>query len=536
MSIKYSDGDVEGEILDILKEAKDISASCDIAYDKYDKWAIKYHLSTIRHNSIRHLDFSGLDVLEFGAGMGAMSRFVAEKARHLTVVEGTQKRFDCLKERLRDLDNWEGFIANYQDFHSDRKYDVVCFFGVLEYAGLYIDAPDAFKWAIAHAKSFLKEDGVLLISIENKNGLKYFSGASEDHYAQYFAGICGYSYLKGIKTFSRKEMFEMLSSFNSVSVQHLLPDYKCTKLVLTDEFVEKHPMVSADIMGEFESEDYLLPHRRYFPEKLAYMSLAKSGLLGEFSNSYLFIATNDENSDTSTRLLHKDDGLRAVVYSNGRKNDVATKFIEKDNVVKVRKNYIFKAKEESSLIQQNFNDEDLIEGDKLSTILFNLAYYNNPKEFLDLFERYIESCLKKYDSDVQGELLQSAFDAIPHNCIVKDGEFFNFDYEYKINFPFKKSHFILRNVLYTYPPINKWALFKDPKDSYLYFCKRFDIEANFERDMKLEDSVISAVYKPSLTKKGFSKKIKHPLMYLAYKLSFGRRRKINKEKYNNIKS
>ena len=83
--INYSDGNVENRIEYLLQNATDLNSSKNIGESEYQSWPIKYHLSSIRSNCIRHLNFKDLDVLELGAGMGAMSRFVAENCNHLTV-------------------------------------------------------------------------------------------------------------------------------------------------------------------------------------------------------------------------------------------------------------------------------------------------------------------------------------------------------------------------------------------------------------------------------------------------------------------
>src|SRR3954468_5297777 len=116
MSINYTDGQkIESRILEIVQGAQDLSSATRIGREYYHDWAVRYHLCPERANLVRHLDFTGLDVLELGAGMGALSRHVAETARSLTVVEGTQARFTALSERLRDLKDWKGVVANIQD-------------------------------------------------------------------------------------------------------------------------------------------------------------------------------------------------------------------------------------------------------------------------------------------------------------------------------------------------------------------------------------------------------------------------------------
>lgn len=426
-------------------------STTNIAPETHKNWLHRYHLSSIRSNAIRHLNFEGLNVLELGAGMGACSRFIAENAVHLTAVEGTEPRMNALRTRLRDLNNWDGVVLNYQDFKTDQKYDVVCFFGVFEYSGKFIKAEKPFEWAINHAKSFLKDDGVLLISIENKNGLKYFAGLSEDHHPQPYYGICGYPETKDTKTFSRKEMIDMLNGcgLQFVDVQHLAPDYKCTRAVITDKFMQDHPIISANIMSNYPWEDYCSHSTAKFPTKLASVSLAKSGLLGEFSNSYLFISSTEENSKIKKSLLKavNEDKSFAFLYTHNRKNNIVSKFIKKDKEYVVHKEWLTTAPtdlEKRKFIKNVLEDTPLYDGTELKYLFLNYAYYGKNKELMSLLYKYLDFAFDKYKTDNPNILQRRAFDAIPRNTTFKDGQFFFFDEEFETLFDMTKSHFLYR--------------------------------------------------------------------------------------------
>ena len=169
--IHYSDGkNQEESVLEILKNTTELESWRYVGGKNFPHWCARYHLSPERSNLVRPFDFSGLDVLEIGAGMGAVSRRIAETAHSLTVVEGTQQRFDALSARLRDLSNWKGIVGNLQDVEFDEKFDVVCVIGVLEYSEVYIEnfsgEKTPFDFFLSKAKSFLKEDGVLILAIE----------------------------------------------------------------------------------------------------------------------------------------------------------------------------------------------------------------------------------------------------------------------------------------------------------------------------------------------------------------------------------
>lgn len=476
-------------------------STTNIAPETHNDWLHRYHLSSIRSNAIRHLNFKGLNVLELGAGMGACSRFIAENATHLTAVEGTEPRMDALRARLRDLNNWDGIVLNYQDFKTDQKYDVVCFFGVFEYSGKFIKAEKPFEWAINHAKSFLKDDGVLLISIENKNGLKYFAGLSEDHHPQPYYGICGYPETNDTKTFSRKEMIDILEKcgLQSTEVHHLAPDYKCTRAVITDKFMQDHPIISANIMSNYPWEDYCFHSTAKFPVKLASVSLAKSGLLGEFSNSYLFIASPQKNSNIKKSLLKSvdEDKTFAFMYSHGRKNNVVTKFIKKDKNYVVHKEWLTTAPtdlKKRRFMKNVLEDTPLYEGTELKYLFLNYAYYGKNRELMSLLYKYLNFVFDKYKTDNPNILQRIAFDVIPRNTTYKDGQFFFFDGEFETLFDITKSHFLFRLVWVDFSellPFFKNFEFGSLENFYEHLCSKFKVEKG---DIKKLSELDRSVY------------------------------------------
>ena len=72
-------------------------------------------------------------------------------------------------------------VGNFNDIVLEEKYDYITLIGVLEYAAYYTDAKQPFESFLKRISSYLKEDGKLLIAIENKFGLKYWAGTREDH-------------------------------------------------------------------------------------------------------------------------------------------------------------------------------------------------------------------------------------------------------------------------------------------------------------------------------------------------------------------
>ena len=202
----YSDGTIEDEILEIVKNN---------SRDNYDKiimekgsWPVFYHLTDIRENIINWYPIeSDAEVLEIGAGCGAISGILADKAGKVTAIDLSKKRSTINAYKNQDKDNLEIIVGNFNDIalNLEKKFDYITLIGVFEYAKCYIDEKNAVDVFLEKISNLLKANGKLVIAIENQMGLKYFAGCKEDHVGKYFEGIEGYTTTEGVDTYSKKK-------------------------------------------------------------------------------------------------------------------------------------------------------------------------------------------------------------------------------------------------------------------------------------------------------------------------------------------
>jgi len=502
--IDYSDGNLlEKQILDLLNQETELSSDSAPGLGRYSQWALKYHLCPERSNLLRHLAFNGLDVLELGAGMGGVSRYLAETAKSLTAIEGTEARFKALSARLRDLKNWSGIVGNIQDVELAQKFDVVCVIGVLEYSDLFLTSTTgepAYSVFLKKANSWLKEDGVLCLAIENRLGLKYWSGAAEDHTGQLFDGVCGYPAGKSARTFSRKELIDLInaSGLSNVEEYYPFPDYKIPAAVISRRFVQTDPSMAADLAASRSFENYGQPRLRYFPESLALRSVAQAGLLPEFANSFLFLASKNRDSRVLNSLLEpaRDAKDEAWYYSNNRKVPTKTVFSVKDRVY-VRKEALRNAAppETSTLIDGQtvhwsaLPERAAHEGTQIRPLLAQYAYYGRWEAFHSLLRSFFDwsfSTWKAPRNTLQGQALDATFS----NAVrLPNGDFALFDLEWEIEGSFPKSWFLVRNLYPLGDDTNiNWANapFFTLLQCYLQFCEEFEIDADIKESIRLE--------------------------------------------------
>lgn len=529
MDIEYSDGvEIEGRILSLIRQASDRGAHVPIAAEHYSAWPVRYHLCPERANLVRPFRFNGLDVLELGAGMGAVSRFVAENARSLYVVEGTQARFDVLSERLADLKNWAGEVGNFQDFQTPRRFDVVCLVGVLEYSELFLKptGESPHLWLLKRCREFLKPGGVLILAIENSLGLKYWNASAEDHRATLFDSVVGYPDTPTPRTFSRKQLGGLLgeAGYSQIDEFFPFPDYKVPTTVISAALIERAPALSAELAGLNAFHDYLgHPSASLFPDLLALDNLSRAGLLGDFSNSFLFVASSEKHSAIRAKLLsHQLDGNElGWHYGHGRRAPTRTVFFgdRRGSDVLVRKTLLYSddrsiSREEGELGKLEWSalgPEALQTGDSLRLLLARHAYFQEWTAFQDLLESFLSWSLRRWAGKSSARLDGRALDAIFVNARLPDGtrydparektEFSLFDLEWRLGDEIPTSWFLFRNVFNLVRDealLTAGAPFASFADYYEKLCARFSLTPDLAGDLQREARLQAATSRGSV--------------------------------------
>ncbi len=278
----YSDGAVEDELLEIVKEYQDYSE----ILAKDNRWPILYHLSPIRQNIINWYPFrEEASCLEIGGGCGAITGALCEKLASVKVVELSKRRATILYERHKHYDNLEVFVGNLNDIEFHEKFDYITLNGVLEYAGSFTNTDDPYVDFLKQIKGYLKPGGKLIVAIENRYGLKYFAGAKEDHTAKEFDGITGYIGVDSVRTFGKKELEELLSrsGYKEQEWYYPHPDYKMPMEIYSSQWLPSKTTFLSPAPN-FDYERFTL-----FNESDAYKGIIENGQFEFFANSFLVI-------------------------------------------------------------------------------------------------------------------------------------------------------------------------------------------------------------------------------------------------------
>lgn len=450
----YNDGDeAENYILNVVSNAADLSVNSDELAEKMVDWPSIYHLSPRRANLLRPFSqlFQGKRILEIGCGCGAISRFLGECGAQVVSVEGSFRRATIARERCRELDNVE-IICNPADKLPDLgKFDFVMLIGVLEYSRVFV-GPNGEDTLLAECYGRLNDDGKLFVAIENKIGIKYFSGAHEDHVNQPMFGINNSYTNNSVVTFGRLELIEKLHSAGFIHTQEFLPlpDYKLPTSMVTPVGWRDYSPELSQLAVESIHKDQQLAFEHIFSAEQGTRNVWNNNLAASLANSFLMITAKQEQ----VPLL---DDVAAIHYSDTRLAEFSKtiEFVRHDDGglrVHTRK------KDREGIQTDNSESTDISEfyqGNSLWLELTNLLNRPNwevaqiaawAKEWIN---QLLSSANLPVHFDANIVLPDSYQDALPFNIISpKSGEYHFFDLEWNSNFP-TLGYIVFRGIFHS---------------------------------------------------------------------------------------
>ncbi len=304
----YSDGEsVEDRLLGIVKSGEDIAERLAAG----DDWAELYHLSDIRKNILSWTEADkNASALEIGSGCGAVSGILCEKFGQVTAVDLSKKRSTINAYRNQSCDNLRIMVGNFEDVKFTEKFDVITLIGVFEYSIYYISSDDPFVDMLKKCRSLLNDGGRLYIAIENKYGMKYFAGASEDHTGKPYDGIEGYHGVERVRTFSGYALNAMLKAagFTGLEFRYPVPDYKLPMEIYSDLRLP----APGDIT--YRSPNYDRDRYDSFDEVRVTDQVCADGMFPDFANSFMITAYNGNEPADGGCIYAKFNTLRDKPY------------------------------------------------------------------------------------------------------------------------------------------------------------------------------------------------------------------------------
>lgn len=247
----------------------------DVIAEKEEREFV-YHLSSLRRSLLCWFPFDpAWQVLEPGAGFGALTGSIAERCNHVTALEQDALRFASCKKRYSGIERIEVLQTDILSLPEDKLYDCVVFVDQLE------RCQGREKELLEACHAHLKPGGVLLLVYQNRFGLKYFCGGTDEVQQVPFGNLPpGKS-----NRLSRKEMDRLASNAGFVPEVYYypMPDSLWTQAVYTDSV--KNVESIRDRVFAFEP----FSSARIASEQDLYNDIIHEGMLPHMANSYLAV-------------------------------------------------------------------------------------------------------------------------------------------------------------------------------------------------------------------------------------------------------
>ena len=475
--IAYSDGDeVEQRIAAIINQASDLTVLSAELRQHCTDWPSLYHLSNSRANILRPFESSLLhgNILEIGAGCGAITRYLGECKGNVLALEGSARRAAIARSRTRDLPNVTVVADNFEQFQCNEQFDIVTLIGVLEYANLFINHGNPALSMLQRVRSLLKPKGKLIIAIENQLGLKYFAGAPEDHFGKSMYGVENRYQNNQPQTYGRQALSEMLkqAGFSYSEFMAPFPDYKLPFSIVTEKGFSHKGFDAAALAWQSVKRDHQLPSVLAFAPELVWPSLVKNGVALDFSNSFLVVAGDSVNDKADSSIL-------AWHFTTERSKEFCkvTRFLQRTNrLIETycyplspdlpnhgrRRLLTFGVQEKAEYVQGKLLSQELIQivtrDDWRMTDVGN--FFKKYLEYLVSYasEQGVSLNVSSPESKIPGEY----FDLIPQNIIVgHDGKWSVIDQEWVLNENMPVGWLLFRSLLTLINSVTRFGLCPD---------------------------------------------------------------------------
>ena len=490
----YTDGAIEDEMLEIAKTCPEEKWNQVIAERK--SWPILYHYSHIRENILSWIPFTGNEsVLEIGAGCGAVTGALCKKAAKVTCIELSRKRSMINAWRHKDFRNLQILMGNFQDIERNLtdKYDYITLIGVFEYGEAYIQSETPYVDFLKIISRHLKPDGKIVLAIENRLGLKYWAGCTEDHFGTLFEGLEGYPTTNGVKTFSRKELSEILRKAGNLQAEwyYPFPDYKLPMTIYSDK-----RLPAKGELNRLET-NYDRLRLQLFQESPVYDSLIENDLYPEFANSFLLLIGKDSvKTETIYAKFSNERNPKFSIRTEIGENNTGMRYVRKLPADQNASGHVKKLEKISRELTTFYGREGLelnscyaeedgvrleyLEGETLEERLDEFLEEGKLEELEKLFFMYI----KKIQHIHEGELFfktpefvevfgdvpvsetcrcsgMSNIDLVPANILIEKDRVSVIDYEWTFRFPIPCKYILYRMIHYYLESDGKRRILKE---------------------------------------------------------------------------
>lgn len=437
---------------------------------KDDRWEVFFHLSEMRKSILNWYDFSeNSSLLEIGAGFGALTGLFCDKCNHVTSTEKFLLRAEAIAKRYQSRNNLDVYVGAIDDIKFEKQFDYISVIGSFEYQGKGRNDKKSYINYLKRLKTLLKPNGKILLSMENRFGIKYFCGEEDPFTGVPFMGINNYPVGAKAYTLSLHDIKEILSGaeIGNYKIYYPVPDSKMPQLIFTDDYMPTSSLKER-VIPYYINKNSLVAY-----ENDLYDDLVINGVFPFFSNSFLIECSKTEEfchaiSVSVSTDRGPENSFATVIYDNKTVEKRSLYKLGEKSLERIYTNMMDLEKHGISVVPhflgQGYLRMPYIEYPTLSDHLRDIIC-KSKMEFLSLFDKLYSLILMssehiddkmnflrfKYPEQKEwGPILRKAYiDMIPINCFYSDGNLIFFDQEFvRENFP--ANYIMYRAIFYTY--------------------------------------------------------------------------------------
>ena len=297
------------------------SVDCDFSKTLDMKSKIKniLALSDIRENVLNWYDFKeDSSILELNANYGEITGLLCSRAKKVVSIEESIKFSKIIEKRHKNKENLEVIVGNIDNIKLNDKFDYIVIVGIV----------DSLQNYISYAKKYIKNDGKILIAVNNKFGVKSWISLKKEN-----------KVTDNDKTaISKNKLNNILDGLN-YRTYYPLPDYKMPNIIYTEKCIPGLENIDRDLTYKDEEVN--------FKEVDSFKEIIKDdpNKFYDFANSFIVEASLKEL---------EDNDIKFITFSNIRKDEYRIKTVVREkNVYKTYVNN--KAKEHIEQVKRNID-------------------------------------------------------------------------------------------------------------------------------------------------------------------------------------
>ena len=442
---------------------------------EFDSQKLQY-FSTMGSNILNWYSFEkDATILEIGGNLGEITGVLCKTASKVISVEEDLKKAEIISMRHKNKENLEIIVGDFKNIDfKGMKFDYITLIGSLPYVCKTqgISSSEFLR----QLDDLLKPNGKLLIAVDNRFGMRYFTGNPDFYLNKKFVTLLNYNNEEEkLETYTRQKLINILdeNNYREKKFYYPLPDYRIPNVIFSDLELPKYNNIGKYIPNYLDNSTILFDEIDVFREILK----EDSSLFTFFTNSFLVEASKNEFNQQ----------YKFISYNNARKTKyrlitkIAEEYVDKACVDENSKEHYNNIIDNINLLKnENINILDEITKQKIKSKYVNQEYllssvltkkleekdlegfYNILDKFYDvvkksskLIDKKEKTIFEEYYIEISEEdkkglffLKNGLWDMTLKNCFYIDNEFYFFDQEWKSN-NMPAEYILYRSIMYT---------------------------------------------------------------------------------------